>query len=129
MRVRSKESEIRRGLRTSTVGIIGGLLALLIMAAAACDDPKPRATEDPAVSIPRAYYGYCNPGADQHSYAYPDTNRHTQADHHAKVNSHIDTCILGYGCSDAGFISYRHAISACSFSDSSCAHFHFRVGA
>ena len=53
MRVQSRESGIRGRLRVWTLAIIGGLLALLMLAAVACDDePRPSATPEPTTPTP-----------------------------------------------------------------------------
>ena len=49
MRFHSKESGVKRGLRVWTLAIIGGLLALLMVAAASCSngEPQPNPTLEP----------------------------------------------------------------------------------
>ena len=61
MRLHSKESEMNRGLRVWTLTIIGGLLALLMLAAVACEDgSQPTGTSEPTptpTSSPRSPAG------------------------------------------------------------------------
>ena len=52
MRFHSKESGMKRGLRVWTLAIIGGLLALLMLAAVACDD-EPQPTSSPELTYTR----------------------------------------------------------------------------
>ena len=42
---------MRQRLGLSTLGIIGGLLVLLMVATAACDDPQPTATSEPTKTL------------------------------------------------------------------------------